>query len=144
MSVVEGDRNKAKVLSILMENPLTFSELKKAAKLSSPVLAKHLKALSEEGLVQKNLSRDDRVVYQVLSRKEAVSLIALLFSGFFLYIVGRKLSAETMTSIIRDLEKTISPEEAEKLAEELENWEPHKPLELEENGKGGLRVKGEY
>jgi DNA-binding HxlR family transcriptional regulator len=56
-SIAEGERNKAKVLGILMKNPLTFSEIKKEVGLSSPVLTKHLRALSEEGLIQKELSR---------------------------------------------------------------------------------------
>ena len=87
-SIAEGERNKAKVLSILMKKPLTFSEVKKEAGLSAPVLTKHLKALSEEGVVQKAIARDDRIVYQVISKKKAVSLIGALFGGVFFYWEG--------------------------------------------------------
>jgi DNA-binding transcriptional regulator GbsR (MarR family) len=120
MSIAEGDRNKARVLGILMKKPLAFSELKEAAKLSSPVLSKHLKVLSEEGMIQKALSRDDKVVYQVISEKQAVKFIETLFGSIFLYIFGRKLSAETMDSIRRDLEKMISKEDSEAFVKEFE------------------------
>jgi DNA-binding HxlR family transcriptional regulator len=120
MSIAEGDRNKARVLGILMEKPLTFSELKEAAKLSSPVLSKHLKALSEEGMIQKALSRDDRIVYQVISEKQAVNFIETLFGAFFFYIFGRKPSAETRDSIRRDFEKIISKEDSEAFVKEFE------------------------
>ena len=119
-SIARRERNKARVLAILMEKPLTFSELKREANLSSPVLTNHLKALSKEGLVQKEISRDENVVYKVVSKKKAVSLLGALFSGMFFYIVGRKLSAETMTSITRDLERVVSKEESEAFEKELE------------------------
>ena len=38
----------------------------------------------------------------------------------FFYIVGRKLSAETMTSITRDLERVVSKDESEAFEKELE------------------------
>ena len=120
MSIAEGDRNKARVLGILIEKPLTFSELKKAVNLSSPVLSKHLKALSEQGMIQKALSRDDKIVYQVISEKQAVNFIGTLFETFFLNIVGSKLSAETMDSIRRDLEQMISKEDSDAFEKELE------------------------
>lgn len=119
-SIAEGKRNKARVLSILIEKPLTFSELKEKAGISSPVLAKHLKALSEEGLIQKVLARDDLIVYQVISNKKAVSLLGALFANIFFYIVGKKLSAETMNSIRRDLEQVISIEESESFEKDFE------------------------
>jgi DNA-binding transcriptional ArsR family regulator len=140
MSIAQGNRNRARVVSVLMEKPLTFSELKAAVKLSSPVLTKHLKVLSKEGLIQKALARDNRVVYQVISEKKAVSFIGTLFAGLFLYIVGRNLSAETMDSIRRDLEKMISKEDSETWEKELEK-ESEKEVPqaidlLEEEDKG--------
>ena len=115
-----GERNKVRVLSVLMKKPFTFSELKKTVGLSAPVLTKHLKALSEEGLIQKAIARDDRIVYQVISQKKAVGLIGALFAGIFFYIVGNNLSAETMDSIRRDLEQVISKEASEAFEKELE------------------------
>ena len=74
----------------------------------------------EEEMIQKALSRDDKVVYQVISKKQAVNFIETLFGTFFLYIFGRKLSAETRDSIRRDLEKMISKEDSEAWERELE------------------------
>ena len=125
-SIAEGERNKARVLSLLMKKPLTFSELKKDAGLSAPVLTKHLKTLTEEAMIQKAISRDEKVVYQVISEKKAVGLIGALFAGIFFYIVGRKLSAETMDSIRRDLEKAITKETSNELEGNLEKWEAQK------------------
>jgi DNA-binding MarR family transcriptional regulator len=93
---------------------LTFSDLKKKVELSSPVLTKHLKSLSKEGLIQKTLSRDDRIVYQIISQKEVVGLLESLFTGFIFYIVGIHLSDETRDSIRRDLEKFVSNDDSSK------------------------------
>ena len=126
VSIAEGERNKAKVLSTLMKRPLTFSEIKKGVGLSSPVLSKHLKLLTEEGLIQKALSRNDEIVYQVISQKQAVTFLGSLFSAVFFYIVGRTLSVDTMDSIRRDLEKVVSTEDSESFEEELEKWDESK------------------
>ena len=48
------------------------------------------------------------VVYRVVSKKKAVGFLNAVISGILLAIIGRKLSAETLDSIRRDLEKVVS------------------------------------
>ena len=118
-SRIKGGENRARIVAILMEQPLGFNKLSEEVKLSSPVLSNHLKALIKDGLIQKAFARDGKVVYRVFSKKKAVTFLNAIVSAILLAIIGRKLSAETMDSIRRDLEQVVSEKTESEFTESM-------------------------
>lgn len=85
-------RNRRKIISILKENPSTFTELLNGAGRSRPVLTQYLKELVKDGMIERRI-RDERIVYQLTQRGKASELMRTraLASGF-----------QAATSLVRD------------------------------------------
>lgn len=79
-------RNRRAIINILKENPSTFSELHDKSGLSRPILTQHLKELSKEQMITREIS-GRRIVYSLTQRGKTVELI------------GTKLVSESLSGI---------------------------------------------
>jgi len=69
-SVQIGKKNRAIIISELLENPMTFSQLKQKLGFSAKTLTLHLRALENEGLVKREIH--GRFVVYTVNKPETV------------------------------------------------------------------------
>jgi len=94
-----GNLNRTRILTILQQQPLTFKELQKQSELSQPILAKHLKKLKNEGLIEKTIM-NDKIVYKIVSNEEIEKQIKSDLMDIILYILPFKPLNDFIASLV--------------------------------------------
>jgi DNA-binding transcriptional ArsR family regulator len=95
-------RNREEILTLLYEQPLTFTELRKKSGLSKPVLSKHLTSLKEKRRVEKIL-QNEKVVYQLSKGAYNLPTIQNLYFENALYLrIQTELTKEEGAFIRKD------------------------------------------
>lgn len=102
-----GSLNRARILSLLRAQPLTFKELHKEIGLSQPVLSKHLKKLKDEELIEKTFDEaKNKVVYRIVSVKEAQDAVKASLMEMLTYILPKP-ESELLSRFIENLAQTV-------------------------------------
>ena len=138
-STRRGNLNRTRIMLILNENPLTFTELQEQAQLSTPVLSNHLKKLRDENSIEKAVE-EDKVVYKVISEEKVkIEVKAALFdlvANMLPFGIGDKIENfvnEFATAILEMGEEKAVEEKILKPLRERQNKEPDEIITLIES-----------
>jgi len=113
-----GNLNQTRILSLLSQQPSTFTELHGKTGLSKPVLSNHLNGLREKGFVEKTLE-NDQIVYKLVSEEKVRNEIKADLFDIITYIfpLTRALSP-AIDKFVENLTKAVVTHGKEKAYEE--------------------------
>ena len=112
-----GNINRTKILLLILKNqPLTFTELQKMAKFSTPVLSDHLKKLKEFNSIEKTVE-NDKVVYKVVSEEKVKTEVKATLFDFIVNILPSGID-KIINEFVEDFSNAILEMGEEKAVEE--------------------------